>query len=778
MCGKEVDAIKVLKNCFICLFLFVSCTDKELRVGEVAIIPKPQEQVKGEGYFEIDANTIIAVENEEQMKIVDRILTRFKTLSGWKPTVSISNKGDITFITDSTFSAEAYELNVMKEKIEVKAASGSGFFYAMESMKQLFPVEFFGKNLNKPIRWGIPIVYIKDRPKFEWRGYMLDVSRHFFDVEEVKEVIDFMAESKLNRFHWHLTDDQGWRLEIKSYPKLTEVGAWRVDYNVTDETISNWFGRPEQKQGEKPTYGGFYTQENIKEIIAYAKDRYIEVMPEIDMPGHSQAIVASYPEIGCVNAAQTVATGGVVRNNTLNPGKEETYEFAEKMLNEVMDLFPFEYVHIGGDECNKEQWQVDPDAQQKISSEGLKNEAELQSYFIKHMEKIINARGRKMVGWDEIHEGGLAPNATVMSWRGELGGISAVKSGHEVIMTPSNFCYIDLKQGHDDLEPNLGYSELLLSTSYNYKVIPDSLTVEEAKLIKGTQANMWTESISDWGKLTYMTFPRLFAIAENAWTEHSEKDWVDFSERLLKQFEKLDAKNFRYAVSAFSPWIAHEGNGENINISLTTEVNGLDIRYTLDGTTPTKQSLKYEGTFLIDESKEVNARAFKKDRPVGYISNLHFPVHLAAGAKVLSHSDNKTQELIKLTDLNYGRLKQEDSSWQYLPNNAEVDVFLDTITAIEELKFEALRYTISGIYAPTEVEVLGSMDDTTYFPLGNLQLAGAGIQGRNKVEYRIPLMKNKVKSIKVKVKTPSPVPKGHHLTGSISSMAIDEIIIN
>tara|TARA_R110002050_G_scaffold121429_1_gene239762 strand:- start:25983 stop:28319 length:2337 start_codon:yes stop_codon:yes gene_type:complete len=778
MCGKEVDLIKALKICFICLFLFISCTDKELRVGEVAIIPKPQEQVIGEGYFEFDSNTKIAVENEEQLKIVDRILTRFKKLSGWKPIVSISNNGDINFITDSSLPAEAYVLNVMNGKIEVKAASGPGFFYAMESMKQLFPVEFFGKDLNKPIRWGIPVVYIKDRPKFEWRGYMLDVSRHFFDVEQVKAVIDFMAESKLNRFHWHLTDDQGWRIEIKSFPKLTEVGSWRVDYNVTDETISNWFGRPRQKQGEKATYGGFYTQDDIKEIISYAKDRYIEVIPEIDMPGHSQAIVASYPELGCVNAEYTVATGGVVRNNTLNPGKEETYEFAENMLNEVMDLFPFDYIHIGGDECNKEQWRVDPDAQQKILKEGLKNEAELQSYFIKRMEEIINARGRKMIGWDEIHEGGLAPNATVMSWRGELGGISAVKSGHEVIMTPSNFCYIDLKQGHDDLEPNLGYSELLLSTSYNYKVVPDSLTAQEAQLIKGTQANMWTESISDWGKLTYMTFPRLFAIAENAWTEHSEKDWDDFSDRLLKQFERMDTKNIRYAVSAFSPWIDHEGNGKNINISLKTEVKGLDIRYTLDGTTPTKQSLKYEGTFIIDKTKEVKARAFKKDKPVGYISNLKFPVHLAAGAKVLDHSNDKTQELLKLTDLNYGRLKQEDPSWQYLSNNAEVVIYLDSITALDELKFEALRYTISGIYAPTEVEVSGSIDDFNYTPLGNMYMPEAGIQGRNKIEYRIPLSKNKVKSIKIKVKTPSPIPKGHHMAGSSSIIAIDELILN
>ncbi|MEM9143948.1 MAG: beta-N-acetylhexosaminidase [Bacteroidota bacterium] len=392
-------------------FGIASCTTQSTELGQVALIPKPLAQVKKEGHFILDHDTRIAVENEQQAKIARSFSQGFEAVCGWIPAVQLGGIGDITLITDGTLEEEAYTLEVSPAAIMIKASSGAGFFYALQSVKQLLPPVFSSGVLQENVAWGIPAVAIKDKPAFGWRGYMLDVSRHFFDTEQVKEVLDFMAESKLNRFHWHLADDQGWRLEIKSYPKLTEVGAWRVDHNTTDETISNWWGRPKQKPGEKATYGGYYTQEQVKEIIAYAKERFIEVIPEIDMPGHAQATIAAYPEIGCVNAAPHVATGGVAKNNTYNPGKEETFAFAEKMLNEVMDLFPYKYVHIGGDECNKGQWKIDPHAQRRIKEEGLKDEYELQSYFIKRIEKIINARNRVMIGWDEILEGGLAPNA-------------------------------------------------------------------------------------------------------------------------------------------------------------------------------------------------------------------------------------------------------------------------------------------------------------------------------------------------------------------------------
>ncbi|WP_299535581.1 family 20 glycosylhydrolase [Ulvibacterium sp.] len=767
--------MKYLIKCHIIRYVFIfsafmmmdSCTTENLQIGTIAIIPKPLELSESEGYFVINSATTVGVQNEGQKVIAEFFFKSFESVSGWSPKI-LEGVGDIQFEQDDNLEEEAYSMQVTKEGVAIKASSGAGFFYALQSLKQLLPVSFYSGKRQDNVAWGIPAVTINDQPAFEWRGYMLDVSRHFFEIEDVKKVIDFMAELKMNRFHWHLTDDQGWRLEIKSYPKLTEVGAWRMDYTNYDETISNWFGRPVQQPGETPTYGGFYTQEQVKDLIAYAKERFIEVIPEIDMPGHAQATIAAYPELGCVNASSYVATGGVSGNNTYNPGKDETFVFIEKMLNEVMDLFPYEYIHIGGDECNKSQWKVDPHAQQRMREEGLANVEELQSYFIKRVENILNEHDKIMIGWDEILEGGLAPNATVMSWRGEEGGIVSAKAGHEVIMTPSNYTYVDLKQGHDDLEPNLGYSELLLSTAYNYQVIPDALTKYEGRLIKGIQANMWTESISDWSKLTYMTFPRLYAISETGWTDHEAKDWDGFTDRLQTQFKRLDAQKVRYATSAFSPWIDHKGIGKEIEISLKTEVNGLDIHYTLDGLEPTLQSPKYEGPFKIKEGEFVTAQSFQNREPIGYVASLNFPIHKAAGL------GRGSKAFEKLTDLNYGKLTDLDPNWVHF--HGEMDINFETPTELSELRLTALRMTILGIYPPEVVEVYGSSDGKTFTKLAETdQTNTSHIQGRNKISTTVTFAPSKVKAVRIKAKAVNPIPEGHHRAGAQSRIWVDEV---
>jgi hexosaminidase len=769
-----------ISNVIICLLVILSvgCTSttNTSELGTTALIPKPNQQTIGEGYFSISKHTKVLVEDDQQAKIFQLVFSSLEEKGGWMPKIVIGEgDGDIVFSSDSSIKEEAYTLNVSTENISVKASSGAGFFYAMQSLHQLMPVSFHSKNKQDIDEWLIPSIQIEDEPAFGWRGYMLDVSRHFFEPEQVKEVLDFMAELKLNRFHWHLADDQGWRVEIKNYPKLTEVGAWRVDHNNRDETKSDWWGRPVQKEGEKATYGGFYTQEEIKEIIAYAKERFIEVIPEIDMPGHAQATIAAYPEIGCVNAAPFVATGGVFKNNTYNPGKEETFEFAEKMLNEIMDLFPFQYIHIGGDECNKSQWKVDPHAQKRMKEESLANEEELQSYFINRIEKIINARGRVMIGWDEILEGGLAPNAVVMSWRGEQGGITSAKAGHEVIMTPNAYCYLDLKQGHDDLEPNLGYSQSLLSSAYNYQVIPADLTEEEGKLIKGIQGNLWTESISDWSKLTYMTFPRVYAVAENAWTQQEEKNWDEFSERLMTQFEKLDSSGIRYAVSAFSPWIDHTGNGQEIEFSLKTEVNNLSIHYTLNGDEPSIEDAVYSEPFKVNQSTQLKARAFKDSIPVGYLSVLDFPVHLAANQKVMGEDGTPYPEL---TDLSYARLHVSDKYWLKFDNDFSASVNFEKPTLIQEVSFNSLRFTISGYYPPRKIEIWGSENGSDFSLLAEAdQLEKSLEQGRNKVNSKISFDPITVSKIKIKAYSHRPLGEGHHRAGQNSKMAIDEIVV-
>lgn len=765
-----------------CVFELVSCSKKELKTGTVSIIPLPVELTKGQGHFVISENTRISVENEGQLAIASSFFKDFERASGWVPKTEIgANNADIIFSSDSALGEEAYELNVGSKTIYIKAGSKSGFFYALKTLGQLLPPSFYSQVQQPNVAWGVPVVSVKDKPAFKWRGYMLDVSRHFFNKEQIKKVLDFMAEIKLNRFHWHLTDDQGWRIEIKQYPKLTQVGAWRVDYNAKDENTSNWWGRPRQKEGDKATYGGFYTQEDIKEIVAYAKARHIEIVPEIDMPGHSLAAIASYPEISCAEGPFYVGTGGVVKDNTYCPGKEVTFEFVENMLGEVMDLFPFEYIHIGGDECNKEAWAVDPNCQTRMEEENLADLHELQSYFVTRVEKIVNAKGKKIIGWDEILQGGLAPNATVMSWRGEKGGIAAARQGHDVIMTPSKYCYLDLKQGDDDLEPNLGYAYSFMKDAYHFKIVSDSLTSDQGKHVLGIQGNLWTESITNWGQLTYMTFPRLYAIAENGWTSQEAKNWDGFTHRLLDQFERLKEKGERFATSAYNVKINHQGHKKGtIDISLETEVNGLDIYYTLDGSEPSLTSTKYEKPFTISKTQTVKATSFYENKQVGNVSERHFPVHKAVGAEVVFHSPKIETSQLKygLVDLNYGKLNRWDRNWQNFKGNLEVDLIFTEPKEISLLELISLRFTNSSVYIPETIELFGSADGINYTKLGQVdQIEKSHIQGRNKIKSTIEFNKTRVKSIKVKAKRVDPIPEGHRRAGGASIILIDELVV-
>lgn len=781
---------KCLPYFLIMLILACKPEPKIESIEEVAIIPQPTSQTLGDGYYIIDQDTeLILVGDEKVVKPIAKYLneTLSKT-SGFKLRSVVSDRSvdpDNSLVLElvgESNNEEAYELSINKSGVKIKSNSSAGLFYGVQTLRQLMPTQLTTVKSQPDIHVVIPAISIKDEPRFGWRGFMLDVSRHFYGKEEVKRVLDFMAEMKLNRFHWHLADDQGWRLQIKNYPKLTSIGAWRVDYNTHDENVSNWWGRPVQKKGEEATYGGFYTQGDIREIVAYAKERFIEVIPEIDMPGHSQAAIAAYPEISCTGGPFYVATGGVFKDNTYCPGKEVTFKFVEDVLKEVMDLFPYDYIHIGGDECSKLSWQVDPDCQKRMKDEGLADEHELQSYFIKRIEGMINARGKNMIGWDEILEGGLAPNATVMSWRGEKGGIASARAGHDVIMTPAKYCYLDLKQGHDDLEPNLGYSYSFMKDAYEYKIISDSLTKDQGKHVLGVQGNLWTESLADWDKLTYMAFPRMYAIAENAWTAEPFKSWKGFTDRLQSQFKRLDSQGERYATSAFNVWIDHKGNGKSIDVSLKTEVDGLDIYYTLDGSEPNMNSSKYESEFEINRTSTLKATSFSNGKQVGNVSQKHFPVHKGVDAMLIYRTpfvEKKNAEGENaLIDLNYGRLTQGDAAWQQFNGDIEVDLVFPEAIEIEKLEMTTLRFTISGTYPPESVEVLGSVDGKSYKALGKTnQLLESQVQGRNKVLTIVTFPKTVLKAIRVKAKSINPIPEGHHRAANASRILVDELVV-
>ncbi|MBU2997972.1 family 20 glycosylhydrolase [Cellulophaga baltica] len=762
------------------VFILFSCTSG-LQTSEVDIIPMPTEVIPGHGYFDLNRKTIISVENNEQLKIANNFFSNFKKASGWTPRIGIkSSKATIEFKTENTIEDEGYEIIVGKTHVDVKASSGAGFFYALQSFAQVLPIEFYAQEIQKNIEWHIPVISIKDAPAFKWRGYMLDVSRHFFDKDQVKEVIDFMAEAKLNRFHWHLSDDNGWRVEIKKYPKLTEIGAWRLNRNAKDDTTSNWWGRPKQKEGQQATYGGFYTQEDIKEIVAYAKERYIEVIPELDMPGHSLAAIASYPELSCAEGPFYVGTGGVNKNNTYCPSNEKTYEFIGDVLNEVSSLFPFDYIHLGGDECNTSSWEKDPKCKKMIKDKNFESSHDLQGYFTNRVEKIVNSHDKKMIGWDEILESDIEPSATVMSWRGEKGGIKAAKTGHDVIMSPAKYCYLDLKQGDDDLEPNLGYAYSFLKDTYNYKVISDSLTTEEGEHILGLQGNLWTESITNWDQLTYMTFPRLYAIAENGWTQPKSKNWDCFTDRLIVQNKRLDKKGVNYATSAFNVVIDHEGYKEgNVDVTLHTEVNDLDIYYTTDGSIPTQKSKKYTNPFILTETSILKASSFKEKEQVSNVSEKYFPIHKAAGAMVIDYSTNvKETNMSGLVDLNYGKLNRGDKNWNKFHGDLNVDIIFPEEQEISSLEITSLRFTIGGIYVPENYEICSSEDGVNFEKISDIKLLGIShTQGRNKIKTVIDFEPRRAKAIKLKAKSVNPIPEEHHQEGKASKIFIDEVVV-
>ena len=584
---------------FACLLGISSCGQKEnysIENPSLSIIPQPQEAVGSVNQFRLTSGAAFGVDlsNKDLVGIAQYVNDKISTAIGFR--LPVSDKGNIQFllIDDANLGNEGYTLEVNRGEVIVQANQPAGVFYGAQTLLQMFPPEIRGRHQQSANQeWSIPCVQIKDAPKFPWRGLMLDVSRHWFTKDEVKRMIDELAEYKINVFHWHLTDDQGWRIQIKSLPKLTELGAWRA------ERVGNWWQREPQDANEKATYGGFYTHEDIKEVLAYAAARYVRVIPEIDVPGHSLATLVSYPELACMHAPKFVNVGNKFYGedeNTLCVGNEKTFEFMDKVLTEVAALFPDEYIHIGGDECFKGFWRKCPKCQALMRKEGLKNEEELQSYFIRRMESILKSKGKKLIGWDEILEGGLAPEATVMSWRGMEGGIKSAKAGHHVIMTPTQHCYLDLYQGEKTVEPAT-YSICRLSDCYHFNPVPEGVPAE---MVLGGQGNLWAEAVPTFRHAEYMTWPRTWALAEVLWTGPEKTDWNHFYPRVEEHFLRADQAGINYARSMYNAIITPRYTEDKVlEVALSCELADSEIYYTFDNTDPDHFSSKYEKPLRI-----------------------------------------------------------------------------------------------------------------------------------------------------------------------------------
>jgi hexosaminidase len=543
-----------MKNIFltgliaIVIALSLTRTEAQSKLSDISIIPMPVKLETVNGRFIITKKTRIVAQpgNKEAVRIANLLAQKIHQVANYRITVeegsiTAADKETILFTTidDASLGKEGYLLSVSNDGVVVSAAEPAGLFYGLQTIYQLLPAEIEGSSLAANTIWSLPGVEIRDKPRFPWRGMHLDVARHYVPLDFIKKYIDNMAMHKLNTFHWHLTDDQGWRIEIKKYPKLTQVGAWRKE-----SLIGHVNNEPHKFDGIP--HGGFYTQEQAKEIIQYAKERFITVIPEIEMPGHAKAAIASYPELGVTGQPVDVGTYWGVFPDIFNV-EEYTFSFLEDVVSEVMNIFPSQYIHIGGDEAIKDQWKASDKIQKKMKDLGLKDEHELQSYFIRRMEKFINAKGKKIIGWDEILEGGLAPNATVMSWQGIEGGIEAAKSGHDVIMTPIQSLYFWWYQGNPKTEPLAAGGYITLEKVYQYDPIPSVLTPEQAKHILGAQACAWAEYMEDPKKVEYMVFPRMSALAEIVWTPNEKKNWNDFKTRMTKQFKRYDMRGINYA---------------------------------------------------------------------------------------------------------------------------------------------------------------------------------------------------------------------------------------
>ncbi len=608
----------VLLCCSVIAFHSFSQTKSD---GGIAIIPEPVAITKKAGEYVLPKKVIIVSSTQPEMKQVIALLRdRLSIPTGSKVTVLNSSAvASIRLIlnqkNDTLIGSEGYRLAVTKKGVFIRANEPAGLYYGAQTLVQLFPKEIVSSTLVKNVRWVSPCALITDYPRFKWRGLMFDVSRHFFTKPEVKQFIDNMVKYKYNLLHMHLTDDEGWRIEIKSLPRLTTVGA----YNVKKVGYFGTFSVP--GPDEPRTYGGFYTQDDIREIVQYAKERFVDILPEIDVPGHSQAAVVAYPDLSCTPGADKYQVrSGERRNkdtidNTLCPANENVYVFLDKVITEVAQLFPFGYIHMGGDECDKRYWKNSAAITALMQRENLKTYEEVQSYFEKRVEKIVESKGKKFMGWDEILEGGLAPDAIVMSWRGMKGGIEAAKMGHQVVMSPTTYAYLDYMNGDPIIEPHV-YETLRLSKTYEFDPVPDSV---DAKLIIGGQANLWTEQVTNVRHLEYMVWPRALAIAEAVWSPRSRRNWDDFFSRVEKHLGRFDITETKYAPSVYDPsFTAHAAADSVLHVELNTEVKGLDIYYSFDNSFPDKFYPKYTEPLTVPkDAVMLKVITYRGDKPVG-----------------------------------------------------------------------------------------------------------------------------------------------------------------
>lgn len=750
------------------------------QTADFNIIPRPQQvNVSNDAPFTLSAKTVISLgTNSQNMKRNANMLASYiEQATGIRPAVGKSKNGTAIVLTiDKTIAnAEGYKLDADAKQIRIAGASAAGVFYGIQTLRKSLPLVN-----GKASKVSIPAVHIADAPRFAYRGTHLDVSRHFVTADSVRQFIDMLALHNINRFHWHLTDDQGWRIEIKKYPLLTQIGSKRAQ-TVIGHNSGKYDGKP---------YSGFYTQKQIRDIVKYAADRYITIVPEIDLPGHMQAALAAYPDMGCTGGPYEVWQKWGVSDNVLCAGNDKTLTFIDNVLKEITKLFPSKYIHVGGDECPKTQWQKCPKCQARIKAlnleakDGHSAEERLQSYIITHASNYLKSLGRNTIGWDEILEGGLAEGATVMSWRGESGGIAAAKQHHDVVMTPNSYLYFDYYQSLDKANEPLAIGGYLpLETVYSYEPMPKELTADEARHIIGVQANIWTEYMPTFKQMQYMALPRLAALSEVQWSQPALKDYTSFTNRLTEFTHLYDRLGYNYAKHLYNVAIHVDSDNKwrEILIHMTTAGNA-EIRYTLDGTEPTANSTLYTGAIVLQKSAKIRAAAFRDGKRSSVTSqDISFNKATACPVELLqpTHKNYTYKGGATLTDGLLGDKGFGTGRWLgFSGNDLEAVIDLKQNTDVSSVSLNTCVDKGSWIFDARNIEVSVSADGKSFTKVASKSLPALEEQTPDNIyTYELTFPQTTTRYVKLTATSEHNIPEWHGGKGKPAFLFVDEISI-
>lgn len=754
----------------------------------VSIIPQPVSLEQHKGAFIITKNTALVVTDAGDQSSAAFFNSYLKQVYGFQ--LAIKDKattGSIILSTRKFIQApavEGYQLISGPQGVRIEGDSYAATFQGIQTLIQLLPVQ-------KTASLKIASVTVKDAPRFAYRGMHLDVGRHFFPIAFIKKYIDYLALHKMNYFHWHLTDDQGWRIEIKKYPRLTQIGGFR------NGTI---IGRYPGTGNDEQRYGGYYTQDEIKDIVAYAAQRFITVVPEIELPGHASAAIAAYPILSCFPSESTQhpadcawagdTTGKQVQqtwgvfDDVFCAGKETTFEFLQDVMDEVMELFPGKLLHVGGDECPKSNWKRCPQCQQRMRDHNLKDEHELQSYFIQRMEKYLNGKGRSIIGWDEILEGGLAPNAAVMSWRGEEGGITAAKQKHNVVMTPGGWMYFDHTQSEQEDSVTIG-GFTTIQKVYSYEPIPTALTADEGKYILGAQANLWTEYIKNPRKVEYMVFPRMSALSEVQWSSKENRNWDSFEKRLQTQFRRYDLWKANYSKAYFDlqATVQPAADYKGLTWKLATKQAGAKISYLVqkNGQAPAKAWAAYKAPIAVQQSLTITARSIAPNGTVGNAVVQEFKFNKATGKPIqLTYQPGRSYPGDGAFTLVNGiqNMKGLARSKEFLGfegDDCEAVIDLGNATEVKEVIAHILEQNGSWIYRPQSITVWLSDDGSQYREAGT---ASMFIQVTPLKTVGVSFAPQKARYVKVLIKNHGLIGDGQAGAGHKAWLFVDELEVN